>query len=382
MSYRMRTNSAIRLWPREETGTACPRFFTVALMLLATLAFLSGCGAGSTPAEGEGEDTGSEPEPVTIVQLAPPAMLEALQAGEIDGFVAWEPFPAKAVEAGGADYLVDSGETWPGHPCCVLAALPAEVPEQVQTALLWAHVRATQFLNDPANAEKVRQYAVEFTGYSEQVVEESLSHLTFTETIALDGLQEYYASLVEQDLLTRDPQEEGGRDAFWSTFADDAPLQTVRERLGDDPDWVPEPVSPETPVRLGYISKDLHELAVFIAEKEGYFAAVGLASESGLELKPFPNGVAIMQAFQTGEIDASYLGAAPAILKGVNDQIPITLLAGANTEGSALVVANGAGVQSVPALAGRTVAVPQVGTVQYVLLRRLLEQNGLTWELE
>jgi NitT/TauT family transport system substrate-binding protein len=143
--------------------------------------------------------------------------------------------------------------------------------------------------------------------------------------------------------------------------------------MGVEPGWTPQAAAGG--LRLGYIAKDLHQLALHVAVKEGYFEKAGLVEGVNLSLRPYPNGVAIMQAFSAGELDAAYLGAAPALLKSVNDRVPIAVVGGANQEGSALVVR--AGIESVDDLAGLRVAVPQVGTVQHVLLLELLERHGL-----
>ena len=133
---------------------------------------------------------------------------------------------------------------------------------------------------------------------------------------------------------------------------------------------------------MGYISKDLHQLALYVAQKEGFLAKTGLIAGKNLELRPYANGVVIMQAFQNNEIDAAYLGSAPALFKAINDSVPISVVAGVNVEGSAVVAQRGAGIRSPADLAGKRVAVPQVGTVQYVLLRELLDQHDIPSSVE
>src|SRR5208282_5188137 len=45
---------------------------------------------------------------VNIIVLKPPEMIGALRTGQIDAFIAWEPFPAKAVTSGVGRVLVTS----------------------------------------------------------------------------------------------------------------------------------------------------------------------------------------------------------------------------------------------------------------------------------
>ena len=59
---------------------------------------------------------------------------------------------------------MQSGEVWKNHPCCVLAASERLRDQNVLLALVWAHVRTTQFINDPRLKEKVLDYARQFTG--------------------------------------------------------------------------------------------------------------------------------------------------------------------------------------------------------------------------
>ena len=101
-----------------------------------------------------------------------------------------------------------------------------------------------------------------------------------------------------------------------------------------------------------------------------------------IEVASFPNGTAVMQAFANRQIDAAYLGGAPATLKRINDDTKITVIAGVNDLGSALVVGARSGITTPEGLAGKTVAVPAPGTVQDVLLRRLLEKLGLAYVLK
>ncbi len=115
---------------------------------------------------------------------------------------------------------------------------------------------------------------------------------------------------------------------------------------------------------------------MFVAQKEGYYEKVGLLPGKNLKLSHFTNGVAVMEAFMIGEIDAAYLGGAPATLKRWNDDIKIRVIAGSNDEGSALVVRKDSPIQSLKDLQGKTIAIPAVGTVQCFLLKKIADQVG------
>ncbi|MFX1559151.1 MAG: ABC transporter substrate-binding protein [Promethearchaeota archaeon] len=140
--------------------------------------------------------------------------------------------------------------------------------------------------------------------------------------------------------------------------------------------WNPVPV-PD--VRMGYLSKDLHQLALRVALENGYFEREGLL----VELVQYGNGALEMDGFAGGQIDMGYLGAAPALIKRLNQNINITVLASANLEGSAIMVSKSeydAGhITSIADLVGKGVYQPGPSTVQNFLLRLALNQSGLSY---
>ncbi len=132
-------------------------------------------------------------------------------------------------------------------------------------------------------------------------------------------------------------------------------------------------------VRIGYLSKDLHQLALRVAIENGYFEREGII----IKLVQYGNGAAEMDGFAGGQIDMGYLGAAPALTKRLNQDIMITVLASVNMEGSAIMVSKSefeAGhVTSIADLAGKGVYQPGPSTVQNFLLRLALNQSGLSY---
>ncbi|MFW9907688.1 MAG: ABC transporter substrate-binding protein [Candidatus Thorarchaeota archaeon] len=141
--------------------------------------------------------------------------------------------------------------------------------------------------------------------------------------------------------------------------------------------WYPTTV-PD--VRIGYLSQDLHQLALRVAIVNGWFEDEGLR----VELQQYQNGAYEMDGFQAGQIDMGYLGVAPALVKSINSGIGITILAQANAEGSSIEVLKSeydAGrVTTVADLAGKTIYHPGPSTVQNFLLRLALNQSDMTVE--
>jgi NitT/TauT family transport system substrate-binding protein len=134
-----------------------------------------------------------------------------------------------------------------------------------------------------------------------------------------------------------------------------------------------EYLKPENTVKIGYLRGDLHQLAFFVAsEKEWY-------TEEGVDVSPsfYSNGVEEMDAFASGSIDIGYLGIAPALLKRINAQTSIKIIAAVNYDGSAIIVPVDSSISSISDLEGKAIGIPGYGTVQNILLNIALEQSGI-----
>ncbi len=326
------------------------------VLLLLVAAMLMGC-----------EQT-NESKEIKVVTMSPRDMVEQLKLGEIDAFVAWEPFVSEAVEKGYGKIIATSKDIWPNHPCCVVATVSDD--EELMTALVWAHVKATRFINDERNREKVIKYAMEFTGKSKEEIEAAMSRIKFVEFPDEEEFVKYYEGLKEGGYLKKTAKDLGfsSEDEFLSNFLYKDIYSFVVSKLSSNESWKPKMVNKT--VRIGYLTADLHQLAFYVAVKEGYYEEVGLK----VEAKEFANGVMEMEGFKNGEIDAGYLGGAPATLKRVNDDVKIRIIAGANSEGSAIVARS---ANSIKELAGKKVAIPGFGTVQDFLLRIAAGKAGL-----
>jgi len=120
-------------------------------------------------------------------------------------------------------------------------------------------------------------------------------------------------------------------------------------------------VSAPTPVRIGHLVADIHQVAFFVAFSKGFYEEEGIMPKR-LE---YMNGPAEMLAFAAGDLDAGYVGCVPALTakaKGVD----FVIVASANLEGSALV--SKLEIETVPELDGKVVGTPGIGTIQDSLL--------------
>jgi NitT/TauT family transport system substrate-binding protein len=260
---------------------------------------------------------------VNVVIVKPPEMIAVLEKGEIDGFIAWEPYPGRAF-SDGHTLLVTSRDIWPHHPCCVVAVHEQYYVQHpdVTLAVLAAHVRATTFIqNHPQEAIDI---GVEFTGMPRDVVTKAMETIEFVYEPNYEGIKEYVQALLEMGYVS--PDDVGNVDTFLETFIDtdlveDAYTYVCRTGL-------------DKTVRIGYLKADLHQLALFVAKEKGYFDEFGVH----VELYIFSAGPEEMDAFGAQDIDMGYLGIAPATTKRLNLDIPIIIIGGVNNEGSAIVV--------------------------------------------
>ncbi|MHA1637846.1 MAG: ABC transporter substrate-binding protein, partial [Candidatus Thorarchaeota archaeon] len=152
-------------------------------------------------------------------------------------------------------------------------------------------------------------------------------------------------------------------------------MATIVVSVGIVAVWYP---TTQPDVRIGFLSGDLHQLALKVAVENGWFEEANIT----VELTQFGNGALEMDGFIGGVIDMGYLGAAPALTKSINQENVITLLAAVNLEGSSLMVDkteyDEGRVTSIEDLAGKTVYYPGPSTVQAFLLRLALNQSGMS----
>ncbi len=128
---------------------------------------------------------------LSIMVLKPPEMIGALSTGQIGAFIAWEPYPAKAITMGIGRVLVSSREIWKDHPCCVLVADDSFLQERPNEAkaMVRAHVKATEFINaQPLEAIRI---GVKYTGMDEDTVRLAMENVTYTYVISREGELEY-----------------------------------------------------------------------------------------------------------------------------------------------------------------------------------------------
>ncbi len=131
--------AAIGLWKRKPVIGVVHRFSSHAIMLRYWLA-----------------SAGVDPDRDVLLRVVPPSLtVEAMRAGEIDGFIAGEPWGSAAVDAGLAEAVAIGERIWRRGVEKVLAFRTPWLEENPQAvdALIRALVRSAAWCDDRANHE-------------------------------------------------------------------------------------------------------------------------------------------------------------------------------------------------------------------------------------
>ncbi|MFT4055254.1 MAG: CmpA/NrtA family ABC transporter substrate-binding protein [Novosphingobium sp.] len=131
--------AAIGLWRRKPIIGVVHRFSSHALMLRYWLA-----------------SAGIDPDRDVVLRVLPPSLtVEAIHAGEIDGFIAGEPWGSAAIDSGRAEAVAIGTRIWQRGVEKVLAFRETWLEENPETTdrLLRALARAAVWCDEPGNRE-------------------------------------------------------------------------------------------------------------------------------------------------------------------------------------------------------------------------------------
>lgn len=130
---------------------------------------------------------------------------------------------------------------------------------------------------------------------------------------------------------------------------------------------------PKAEVRIGYLLGDLHHLPFFVALEKGFF------KDEGIDVKvvgPFDAGTAEMDALAADHLDMGYVGTPPAVIAAAR-KVDLSIIAGVNAEGSALIVDKT--INNISDLQGKKIATPLPGSIQYIMFGMLLAENNMSY---
>ncbi len=127
----------------------------------------------------------------TVITIKPPEMISVLDTGQIDAFIAWEPYPSLAITREKGTVLTYSKDIWPDHPCCVLVVdskFFKNNPAKAE-ALHKAHLTALEFIKN--NPEDALRIGIKYTAMDKTTVETALKNIDFTHQITANHALEY-----------------------------------------------------------------------------------------------------------------------------------------------------------------------------------------------
>jgi len=334
---------------------------------------------------------------VKYLAFAPKDMKAALATDQVDAYIAWEPYVSDSVAGHVGEVLMWTEEIMPNHPCCVLVLRTGFLSEtnglELAQRFVKAHMVATEWMNEAladkegANYTKLVDMAVGFTARNATVVEAAFEHLQFKYEMgaSFDSALETFTDMyIELNMTTSSKLADRGYESvedFVDSYVNESYLVAA------------DPITPSasiinagSPIRLGYLLGDLHQMAQVVAQNstvtgtsKSLFETYGLEVEAAVGA-PFTNGGAEMDAFAASNVDIGYLGAPPSIIKHLNAGTGTVIIAQANVEGSGLVVAADSGIHDLHDLVNKTIAVPgppAEQSIQFLLLKIQLEREGL-----
>ncbi len=310
---------------------------------------------------------------IYVVSMTADEMSKALLNGTIQGFILWEPFPSKAVSEGSGKYLVNSKDIWKNHPSCVLAISDTINDENMMTALVWAQIKGTRFINNPENTEKVLLYGQEFSGLDRKTVAAAINNTEYIEYPDVNETKKAFDILTKAGFIKNSLTDLGynGIDDFLSKLYVNKYYNYIKKKLDEDPEWTPPRVNGS--LRFGFIEGNSHYLAMHIAKKEGYFEKVGLIEGKNIQFTGYRSGREITEAFKHRKIDVATLGTSVLLRYKIDDYGRINIISGVNSGGSSLVVGANSGINSIEDLNNKKIATSGFGTCQDTILRKMFE---------
>jgi len=127
----------------------------------------------------------------------------------------------------------------------------------------------------------------------------------------------------------------------------------------------------ENEIRFGYIALDqLHSPAVMVMKEKKLLETAGFT----VKWSEFLAGTHVLQEMVSGSIDFASCGAVPILIAHAQD-VKLAVLAGANREGSSLIVDNS--VKTIKDLDGKRIATPGIGSMQDAMVAQLARANKI-----
>ena len=363
---------------------------TKIIAVIAVVAILVVAGVGTILLAG-GRTDGNKVVYWTVV--APGEQKNALKAGIVDGAIGWEPYTSSALIDGTANAVKWSGDVWPNHPCCVLVVSKNFVNNNATNQDLVARIVKVQIVANEwltktiqegsgANFTALLQTGAAFANVNTSVIQEAVlnGHTKFVSGIsegAKTGLANFTRSLASLGQITG----LGGYSKV-TDFVNGTINATYLQRASEINESATI-LNPSTPVRMMYLTGDIHQFARVIAMNTSLWGGKTLFERYGVAVNykaPSPVGGPIMDAIQAGQVDVGYVGCVPVILKRINVPTYIEIVSVLNLEGSAIIAK--APMHTFDDLNGKLIATPGPTSIQHFLLLYYATALGYTVKLK
>lgn len=142
------------------------------------------------------------------------------------------------------------------------------------------------------------------------------------------------------------------------------------------PSCGPSNTADDTPdVRIAYFPNIIHTQALVMKNQGTPEQTWG--EKCNVIWTSFNAGPAEIEAIFAGEIDLGYIGPVPAINANIKSGGDVKIISNAADAGAVFLVRKESGIASVKDLAGKKIAVPQLGNTQHLCLLSLLKEYDL-----
>ena len=131
----------------------------------------------------------------------------------------------------------------------------------------------------------------------------------------------------------------------------------------------------KTAVRVAYFPNITHSQALVLKNKKTLEEQ--WSDKCDVSWTSFNAGPAEMEAIFAGEIDLGYIGPVPALSANAKSNGEVKIISNSTDAGAVLLKRKDSEINSVADLAGKKVAIPQLGNTQHLCLLKLLADNNL-----
>ena len=136
-----------------------------------------------------------------------------------------------------------------------------------------------------------------------------------------------------------------------------------------------EDASGRTNVRIAYFPNITHTQALVMKNQKTLEEK--WKDQCNVTWTSFNAGPAEMEAIFAGEIDLGYIGPVPALSANVKSEGDVQIISNTTNAGAVFLKRKDSGISSLSDLAGKKIAVPQMGNTQHLCLLSILSDQGL-----